>query len=379
MCRVMLVLVTLLAMPLGALLNGQTTRPTESELVGRIDSLSVILRRADRVANVADAARDEERRRLLTGQIDTVQVGPFFVVTPVAEVNLGRRYFEGAWAHYVPIVGAERTSLEGHVFIFGKREAPLGLNPRVGTRVTMRFMPRLDRDRAFARLLGAVIAADLPDDLRTWVVDFYIRPEQTRELEGAYESLVTTASVAVTDCYDGTADRCWDAMGLDHRDDWVTAWYTAPERRALVRPASERRALVRHITPSSSPRADGVLASCLDDENDDACAAVLVDRGAAASIPLPPRARMTLVAHALMLGGPEGFSRLIADTEGPIKDRLTRASGVTADSLIGSWRAATLQARPDAHADTKKMRWSSLIWLLALAGVSTRSTRWRLT
>ncbi len=75
MCRVILVLGTLLTIPLGASLNGQetrpiesttgpigsTTRPIESELVSRIDSLSVILDRAVYAARVARAVRNEER------------------------------------------------------------------------------------------------------------------------------------------------------------------------------------------------------------------------------------------------------------------------------------------------------------------------------
>ena len=95
---------------------------------------------------------------------------------------------------------------------------------------------------------------------------------------------------------------------------------------------------------------------------------------------------MTLLAHTLSLGGPEAYRLLAtgnadagAGPEAPLKDRLVRASGVSADSLIASWRAATFEARPDVHDDTKKIRWSSLLWLVLLAGISTRSTRWRLT
>lgn len=368
MSRVILVFATLLAIPLGASLDGQATRPIESELVDRIDSLSVLLRRAIDVADVADAVRKEERRRLLAAQIDTFQVGPFSVVARKREVGLAKRYFGKAWARYSTTVGAERTSLEGHVFIFGKGEAPLGLDSQGSTRVSTAFMSR-DRALAFSRVLGRVMAADLPHDLRTWLGGFFIRADQTRELERAYRSLLRTASAAVTDCYDGALDRCWDALGLDHQDEWATAWYHP----------SERRLLAGRLARATNPPAEGILSGCLDDGNDEACTALLVDRGAGAFIPLPPGARMTLVAHALSLGGPEGYTRLVAENEAPIKDRLARASGVSADSLIGSWRAAALQARPDVHDDTKKSRWSVLMWFLVLAGISTRSTRWRLT
>ena len=393
MCRLILVLGTLLAIPLAASLDGQATRPiestaspiesmpgpiestiptVESELVGRIDSLSVILDRAVGVSRVARVDRSEERRRLWTARIDTVQVGPFLVVAQVRQVGLARRYFERAWARYAVIVGTERTPIEGHVFVFGSDELLRGFYVEGrSTRVTTRYMSR-DRDRAIGRVLGGVVAADFPADLGTWAGDFLVRSDPTLELERAYRSLATTASAAVTDCYDGALDRCWDAMGLDHQDEWTASWYTA----------SERRSLVGRQTSSYS----GARASCVVDLRDDACTELLVDQGAAASIPLPAGARMTLLAHTLSLGGPEAF-RLLATgnpdlrppPEAPLKDRLVRASGVSADSLIGSWRAATLHARPDLHGDTRKIGWSSLIWLAVLAGVSTRSTRWRLT
>ena len=378
MCRAILLLGMLFAIPFGVSLDGQatrpvesTTRPIESELVSRIDSLSVILSRAVGVSRVARATRNEERRRLLTARIDTFPVGPFLVAAPVQQVRLARRYFERAWTRYEAIVGTERTPVDGHVFIFGRRDLLIGLDAEGrSTRLTTRYMSR-NGDREIGRVLGSTIGADFPADLGTWTGDFFIRADPMLELERAYRSLLITASAAVTDCYDGALDRCWDAMGLDHQDEWATAWYTA----------SERRSLVGRQTSSYS----GARASCVDDNRDDACTEVLVDQGAAASIPLPPGARMTLLAHTLSLGGPEAFRRLAtgnADarpSEASLKDRLVQASGVSADSLIGSWRTSTLQARPDVHGDTKEIRWSSLLWLVVLAGVSTRSTRWRLT
>ncbi len=372
MYRVTLGLAALLAIPFGASIDGQTTSPLESELVNRIDSLSAILSRAEEVARVADADRREEQLRLLSARIDTFRVGPFLVVTPVGQTSLAKRYFEGAWARYAPIVGPEPTSIEGRVFIFGEREELLGLSPWGGRRVNPRFMPR-DRDRAVGRILGGELASHFPNDLRTWVTEFFIRADPKPELEWAYRSLATTASAAVTDCYDGALDRCWDAMGLDHPDEWATAWYTA----------SERQALVRRLKQSSYP---GAPASCVDDGRDDECVAALADPDVEPLIPLPPGARMTLLAEVLSLGGPEAYRQLaVGDPhttpppEAPLKDRLVRASGVSPDSLIASWRAATFEARPDVNSDVGRIRWSSLFWLAVLAGISTRSTRWRLT
>jgi hypothetical protein len=368
MCRAVLAFSALLVIPLGASLEGQTTRPTEAELVNRIDSLDAILRRANNVADAADAARKEERLRVLGTQIDTFQVGPFQVVARVREAGLARRYFEQAWDRYAEALGNEPTALEGHVFIFGKGDELLGLDTDASTRVGTRYMS-MDRDREISRIFGIVISKGMPEDLTTWVGNFYIRSDPTRELEWGYRSLVTTPSVVVSNCFEGVLDSCWDAMGLDHQDDWANSWYTASERRLLV------------SSPNSSrgARVDGIVSSCVDNQRDDACSAVLAERGATAHIPLPQGTRMTLVAQALALGGPEAYRSLATDSDAPIRDRLIQASGVSADSLISSWRSATLQARPDVHGDTQRGLWSTLFWMLILAGVSTRSTRWRLS
>jgi len=368
MCRAVLAFSALLATSLGAPLEGQTARPTEAELVNRIDSLDAILRRANSVADVADAERKEERLRLLGTQIDTFQVGPFQVVARIQEAGLARRYFQRGWDRYAEALGDQPTSLEGHVFIFGKGDELLGLDTQASTRVGTRYMST-DRDRAISRIFGNLIATGLPEDLTTWVGDFYIRSDPKRELEWGYRSLVTTPSVVVSDCFEGVLASCWDAMGLEHQDDWANRWYTAPERRMLV--SSPNRSIGAMV--------EGVVSSCVDNQRDDACSAVLAERGATAHIPLPQGSRMTLVAQALTLGGPEGYRSLATDSDAPIKDRLVQASGVSADSLISSWRAVTLQARPDVHGDTQRGLWSTLFWMLILAGVSTRSTRWRLS
>lgn len=367
MYRAILGLAALLAIPLGASLDGQTTRPTESRLVERIDSLSAILTRADSVADVADAARTEERQRRLTSQIDTFQVGPFLVVARKREAGLAKRYFEQAWAHYASIVGTEPTALDGQIFVFGKKGL-LDLDIQGGTRVSTTYMP-IDRTRAIGQILGRAMGTGLPEDLQTWVDDFFIRADQTRELEWAYRSLVTTESAAVSGCYDGALARCWDAFGLDHQDEWATAWYTE----------SERRSLVRRLNRASTASVERVVTRCLDDQRDDACAAVLAESDPAAAIPLPSGARGTLVAQALSLGGPSGYTQLMNPSDDPLKDRLVRASGVSADSLMSSWRASVFQARPDVSRDTNRSLWSTLMWFLVLAGISTRSTRWRLT
>ena len=53
-------------------------------------------------------------------------------------------------------------------------------------------------------------------------------------------------------------------------------------------------------------------------------------------------------------------------------------AAVPPDTLMARWRARTLQARPNLHAGLLLSPLSLLIWILLIAALATRSTRWRL-
>ena len=82
--------------------------------------------------------------------------------------------------------------------------------------------------------IGYVLNESFPRDLVEWTGGFSLRIDPHRELEWAYRQLVITRSTAVADCFEGIVDRCWDAMGLAHQDEWMSMWYSAGDRIAFV-------------------------------------------------------------------------------------------------------------------------------------------------
>lgn len=364
----LLILAVALSFP-GAL-AAQESAPSQAELVHRMDSLDAAYRVADSIADIADSIRDEERRLERATSTDSMRIGPFIVIAPSQQAREARRDFERAWAPYTAFIGSEPTPIHGHAFGYQSKKPykDLGLERyerRTGVHVQQQFEFGGGVHVVGAHI-GQVLSTGLPLDLRDWLASFYMREDQDSELEWTYRSLVTSRSVAVADCYEGILERCWDAMGLRHRDEWWENWYDGVQRASIVsthfRSARQGRAVLR--------------AACTEGSDNDACTELLAT--GSPRVPLSPGARMSLVGHALTLGGPEAFHELSTDTEGSIEDRLVRVAGVSADELIASWREAVLAQRPDVGKDNNRSRWTSLMWLLVLAGFSMRSTRWRL-
>ncbi len=96
------------------------------------------------------------------------------------------------------------------------------------------------------------------------------------------------------------------------------------------------------------------------------------------SIPARVQARGSLLRAVRVLHGATALQRALADTSGPVGQRLARASGVTEDSLIAEWRAWLLtggggqRVRADV-ADAMPVVIVGALLLFAAA----RSGRWR--
>lgn len=106
----------------------------------------------------------------------------------------------------------------------------------------------------------------------------------------------------------------------------------------------------------------------------DAC--VLALTGDAAPL-MNPATRMSLLQHALDLGGRGAYARLVADAPGTA-ERLAHASNRPLHDVMTTWRAAVQEARPRVHAGVARAGMWTMLWLLCLGLLSMRSTRWRL-
>ena len=199
---------------------------------------------------------------------------------------------------------------------------------------------------------------------------------------GIYRELASTPALAARECYEGDLRWCWEAMGLSETDEIGRDWYSPAERRSQVESTYGTWDLIDSPRPSVR---ELLVRGCVLLRIDRACQLVFeghphMDRHVAGDyrIPFSGAARGSLAAEALRLGGEGSFSRLIANPEEPLKNRILAAAGVPPDTLMAQWRARTLEARPNLHAGLLLSPLSLLLWILLIAALATRSTRWRL-
>ena len=87
--------------------------------------------------------------------------------------------------------------------------------------------------------------------------------------------------------------------------------------------------------------------------------------------------RISLLQHALEVGGSGSFARLVEGSPGPA-GRLARAAGRPIDEVMLGWRDRVQDARPQVHAGIARAGLWSMLWLIGLGLLAMRSTRWRL-
>jgi hypothetical protein len=190
-----------------------------------------------------------------------------------------------------------------------------------------------------------------------------------REPGGVYVALVTAPSPAARRCYTGDVAACRIALGFVPVADAVVEWYDAPRRQAIVRDLGDIYQVQR------GPRQ---VRACLDEGSDADCLAILQRvPPAAVPPPLPTAARFSVVRTAIALGGRSAYARLLTSPGRPMEDRLATAAGVSPDSLLGTWHAAVMAARPRPVTVEPGGGWMALAWGVAFGLLALRSSRWR--
>ncbi|MGD2155087.1 MAG: hypothetical protein PVG79_17615, partial [Gemmatimonadales bacterium] len=71
------------------------------------------------------------------------------------------------------------------------------------------------------------------------------------------------------------------------------------------------------------------------------------------------------------------YARISTDNGSNVEERLAAAVGVEPDALIARWREAVLDVRPRTQTVSGWEGLSALAWVLGLAFLATRSSRWR--
>lgn len=358
--------VALLAM--AAPLAAQDAVLEQARLRARIDSLTVV-HAAARAA--WDSVRAAERRaRLESGvELDTQRIGPLTLVSTPRIAPLARRSTEEALESYGAVAQAARSALDSTVLLVDMQEnvrAFEGMRSLPNHRMVWlpRWRPDAWRRRAIERHVGLILAGSLPPELQAWLSREGVWAQDDARLARVHRSLAADASPAADECREGAVDRCWDALGLGDAGAHWERWYTP---RQLVGLALSRRA-------RWSDRAGD---DCERERSVEACAEYLAGRGGPPP-PLAAEARASLLTHVVATGGAEAWRRLATDSIGTARERLVAASGVSADSLISSWRRGVLDARPRHSAGLAASWLLTMFWVVVVASLAMRSTRWRL-
>jgi hypothetical protein len=334
---------------------------------------------AQRIAVLADSLYADSLRRANQIPLDTIRVGPLRIATPPGQKELATEVVEEVWEAYQPLIRGSEDVLLPHIFVFrygwrmdgmflqGERVHSVEINRRWGRGA----LEDKVRDG-----IGQALLAELPQKaskLRTWIGHASLTPPL--DWPWIYRELASTPSKAVEGCYQGDLPMCWGAFGLSETEDGWLGWYSPEERRLLVEGSfPNSRFRERYQLPLR--KRDLLRHGCVELEADAACIELLSEW--AGRIPLQTQARASLVAEALIQGGEGAFSRLLADPEAPIKDRLIYTSGLSEETLIARWREKALDAEPSVQADLIRAPFSLLFWLLLLLFFAARSTAWRL-
>lgn len=347
---------------LGALSGARAQTPEERAKLERLEAraaaLAALRDRADSLAQVRH---------------DTVRVGPIIVLTDSATSPLLRDALAGLRNRLADGLGTGAIpTLTGAVLV-----VRLGTPDPAWSRLVVGDAQFIQRSRRFATAerLTAQLAHGVREilvgrggrSLGAWRAD--LRPfEDPRPLfEATYIELRTSPLPGAQRCFAGDLDACAYVLRLAPdtgaaQVDLVVGLPEFVERRFRWR--ANEPALARSFVACIGPR-DG--RACLE----------FLDLVGAEVPSASTRARGTVLLAARDLAGNEALPRFFADTGAAVVPRLEAAAGIPLDSLLGSWRATVLAHRPLATTIPLGTQWLAVVWVLGLAAVATRSTRWR--
>jgi hypothetical protein len=373
-------------------------RPVAGQATGASEREEVLVRRvhdlqAAYVAAKAAAERADARLREQLDLQDTVAVGPLRIVTTRSQIEEARALWEAEWKRFEPIVGGQAGSLGATVFVYNRRieRFPFAVTgPTIETVEHRRPATDATVARSIRSAIGGAARRALPEAIQGWTGNLplgaTVRPERF------YELFVSTPTALAVACARGSTSACWTAFGeMDDDADPASIWYTAAERRALVRMEDDL---------------PGAVYDCRDRGPDGACRMIAATNSIPrTAMPYPPAVRASLLWFALERGGAASLDRLTASIQSElagreplldprdeselmttplhpavrhIREHLGRAAGMDPDALMDAWRSQVLAGAPGPQTPERSERTGVFLWVTLFAALATRSTRWRL-
>ncbi len=345
--------------------------PTPEELRAELDSLRPLLADAKRDLD-ARVARIDAARRIAAEEeasIDTLYVGGARVLTPSHQATATEAVFNEVWEETFATLGASpalaRTTI---TFQQGLGDpAPIHVEGDAHEMVVPAWRTSAQVKRDIRGALSQAMSHDVKGTpFGGWLVGDAFAPDG---MDATYRRVAVTRSRATRACLGGDPKACGAAMGLGTTRDvqQLREWYTPEERRSLVAD--------RYRAPSR--RFGAIRARCVEREDYGACNDLLDDFRQDWA-PLGPDVRESLVAHALEVGAPGGWERILEDPEMTPIEALERASGQPVDDLLSGWRKRLVESRPRGFEPLVPSSGRTLAWSLFFAALALRSTRWRL-
>jgi hypothetical protein len=75
------------------------------------------------------------------------------------------------------------------------------------------------------------------------------------------------------------------------------------------------------------------------------------------------------VEEVFRVGGPRAYERLVS-APGPVREKLAIAAGVPLSTVVSTWRARVLGARPEPMMVTPMVALAALVWCCAFTAVA---------
>ena len=372
---------------------------TDSELERELARLTPLYEAAR-----LEAERSEALRAGAQPVVDQeiVTVGPLTIVTTPDDAELARRLFEEEWARYAPIARGRTESLERFTFVFQRgNDRQLSVS---GPARDVKGGPTETEMRMRGRVRGALgnaVKELLPGQPGgEFIGPYTLGVGPTLEL--VYRDLAAAPLAITQACFAGDMAACWRALGqMDPATPPMSVWLTPDEMEAVNRQVAAL---------------EGRRARCLAGE-EEMCSLASLSQPLSAQ-PLPPSARASLIWFALERGGegaldrfwrswnPQGLPRQEIDglefersyggnrftdygEPGPpasvvlgnwtdARAQLSAAAQMEPDALMRAWLAEVRAARPEPPVPDRNERSSTALWIVLLAALAARSTRWRL-
>lgn len=331
MCRVV---ATVLALTLGAggpALRAQRARARAADtrtLLARAESLEARVAVRDSTARRA-VYRQRLARRFSAGDVTVLLAGATDEAVGARVAGRGKVLLDSLGAVptsflasrvVVAVTAAGVDSVLRADGLMGRARVAADVGTTLDT-VTGGFVVAVVLARAYRETLDATWRSWAPGDLTlSWL--------EARDGEQARRELLGGDVRVGARCLEGDVAQCRLWLGLDREARPFRVRYAPGELRRLISGGTWWE-----YESSGQPARDCVHGS------DEACIRFVESGRFVDSIPAGALARGSLLRAVRALHGATALGSALADTAGSVGARLTRASGVSEDSLVAEWRA----------------------------------------